>query len=340
MPALRVDFRYGDLAAADFPQAAWRRALDTALRPPGPRLHYDDPAGSPALRAALRDYLWRARGLRCAAAQILVVNGSQQGLDLCARLLLDPGEAVVMEEPGYVLAREAFQAVGARLCPVPVDAEGLVTGALPAARLAYTTPSHQFPLAGVLPAGRRRALLDWAARQDALVIEDDYDGEYRYGIAPIPPLQAMDAAGRVIYLGTLSKTLSPRLRLGYLVPPPGLAPLFARAKRLADRHAPLLEQEALAALIQGGALERHVRRLRRRHAERRAALLAALRAQLGGRRASPAPRPGCTWCCGCPACRRRARPGWSRPRGPPGSGCTRSVRSTPPPAPGRTWPGW
>ncbi|MDQ1079664.1 PLP-dependent aminotransferase family protein [Pseudoroseomonas cervicalis] len=278
---LVADFRYGDLAAADFPLAAWRRALEAALRRTPPRLRYDDPMGSPALREALQAYLWRARGLRCDPAQILVVNGSQQGLDLCARLLLDAGDGAVMEEPGYILAREAFQAVGARLLPVRVDAEGLDTARLPPARLAYTTPSHQFPLGSVLSAARRRALLGWAESCGAHVIEDDYDSEYRFGVAPVPTLQAMDAAGRVIYLGTLSKTLSPTLRLGYLVLPAALAPLFARAKRLADRHAPLLEQEALAALIQSGAYERHVRRIRRRNGERRTALLAALAAELG-----------------------------------------------------------
>ncbi|WP_277751926.1 aminotransferase-like domain-containing protein [Dankookia rubra] len=214
--------------------------------------------------------------MRCEAEQVIVVNGSQQGLDLCARLLLDPGDRAAMEDPGYLLARQAFLATGAEVLPVPVDAEGPRTDALPEARLAYTTPSHQFPLGGVLAAGRRRELLAWAARHAAFVIEDDYDSEYRFDIAPIPPLQAMDGEGRVIYLGTASKTLSPTLRLGFLVVPAALAEAFAKAKRLSDRHSPSLEQEALAALIETGAYERHVRRVRRRNAERRAALLAAL----------------------------------------------------------------
>jgi GntR family transcriptional regulator/MocR family aminotransferase len=163
-----------------------------------------------------------------------------------------------------------------------VDREGLRTEDLPAARLSYATPSHQFPLGGVLPAGRRRELLAWAQRTSAYVLEDDYDSEYRFDIAPIPPLQALDDAGRVIYLGTVSKTLSPTLRLGYLVVPTGLAEAFAKAKRLTDRHASSLEQEALADLIGSGAYERHVRRVRRRNAERRATLLAVLSATLGG----------------------------------------------------------
>lgn len=239
------------------------------------------PVGSPRLREALQRYLWRARGLRCERDQIIVVNGSQQGLDLCARLLLDPGDRVVMENPGYALAQQVFVAGGAEVVPITVDQEGLRTDALPAARLAYVTPSHQFPLGGVLSAGRRRELLAWAGRSGARVIEDDYDSEYRFDIAPISPLQALDAAGRVIYLGTVSKTLSPTLRLGYLVVPPELSAAFAQAKRLTDRHSPGLEQEALADLIGSGAYERHVRRVRRRNGERRDALLAALSVTLG-----------------------------------------------------------
>jgi GntR family transcriptional regulator/MocR family aminotransferase len=273
---LVADFRYGDIAGGDFPRLAWKRAVTAVLLRAEPRLRYGDPAGSPRLREALQGYLWRARGLRCTAGQIVVVNGSQQGIDLCARLLLDPGDRAVMEEPGYTLARQAFHAAGAEVLPVPVDEAGLRTEALPQARLAYTTPSHQYPLGGVLPAARRRELLGWAERVGAHVIEDDYDSEYRFDISPIPPLQAQDGAGRVIYLGTVSKTLSPTLRLGYLVLPPALVPAFTAAKRMADRHSPWLEQEALARLIESGAYERHVRRLRRRNGERRAALLDAL----------------------------------------------------------------
>lgn len=276
-----ADFRYGDVAAADFPVLAWRKAVGGAVLRRQGRLRYGDPRGSAGLRTALQGYLWRARGLRCEPDQIVVVNGSQQGLDLCARLLLDPGDRVVMENPGYSLARQVFLAAGAEVTSVAVDAEGLRTEELPAARLAYTTPSHQFPLGGVLPAGRRRELLAWARRHGAHVIEDDYDSEYRFDIAPIPPLQAMDDAGRVIYLGTVSKTLSPTLRLGYLVVPPVLSTAFTQAKRLTDRHAPGLEQEALADLIGSGAYERHVRRVRRLNGNRRAALLAALSDNLG-----------------------------------------------------------
>jgi GntR family transcriptional regulator/MocR family aminotransferase len=235
---LVADFRYGDIAGEDFPRLAWKQAVVAALLRAEPRLRYGDPAGSPRLREALRGYLWRARGLCCGAGQIVVVNGSQQGIDLCARLLLDPGDRAVMEEPGYALARQAFHAAGAEVLPVAVDEAGLQTEGLPPARLAYTTPSHQYPLGGVLSAARRLELLGWAERVGAHVIEDDYDSEYRFDVAPIPPLLAHDGAGRVIYLGTVSKTLSPTLRLGYLVLPPALVPAFTAAKRMADRHSP------------------------------------------------------------------------------------------------------
>ncbi len=278
---LTVDFRYGDLAADDFPVLAWRKAVTGVVLRRRPRLRYEDPRGLPGLRTALQGYLWRARGLRCEPGQVIVVSGSQQGLDLCARLLLDPGDQAVMENPGYNLARQVFLGVGADVVPVAVDQDGMRTENVPPARLAYVTPSHQFPLGGVMSVGRRRELLAWARHAGAHVIEDDYDSEYRYDIAPIPTVQAMDGAGRVIYLGTVSKTLSPTLRLGYLVVPAELSDAFAQAKRLADRHAPGLEQEALADLIESGAYERHVRRVRRRNGERRAALLAALSAELG-----------------------------------------------------------
>ena len=233
------------------------------------------------LRTALQGYLWRARGLRCEPDQIVVVNGSQQGIDLCTRLLLDPGDRVVMEDPGYNLARQAFSAAGADVIPVAVDREGMRTGGLPAARLAYATPSHQFPLGSVMSAARRRDLLTWARRTRCL----HHRGRLRRRIPlrhrPDPALQALDGAGRVIYLGTVSKTLSPTLRLGYLVVPTALTAIFAQAKRMADRHTPGLEQEALAELIGNGGYERHVRRVRRRNGQRRAALLAALSAILG-----------------------------------------------------------
>lgn len=276
---LEVDFRYGDVAASDFPLSAWRRALRAASLQRRGSLRYADPQGMIELRSALQSYLWRGRGLRCEAAQIVVVNGSQQGLDLCARLLLDPGDRFIIEDPCYVSARHIFQTVGAIPVDVPVDHEGMQTAGLneiKQARLCYVTPSHQFPLGGVLTALRRRQLLTWAERAGAYIVEDDYDGEFRYDIRPIPPLQALNHRANVIYMGTVSKTLSPLLRLGYLVLPGEFVNAFSGAKRLTDRHAPAFEQLALAELIGTGAYERHIRRMRRRNTDRRTTLLQAL----------------------------------------------------------------
>lgn len=279
----RVDFLYGALAWRDFPARLWRRAHQAALLQHQPSLYYAPPEGEATLRQALQGYLRRARGLHCEAAQILVVHGSQQAIDLCARLLLDAGDRFAFEEPGYLMARRCFEATGAHPLAVPVDAQGLDTAHLPedpATRLVYVTPSHQFPLGGMLSMARRQELLRWAARQRAWIIEDDYDGEFRYGQRPIDALQSIDVEGRVIYVGTFSKALSPQLRLGYLVLPPELVPVFRKAKRLNDRHAPVLEQRTLATLIASGAYERHVRRMRREHERRRSALLQAIAAQL------------------------------------------------------------
>jgi len=274
-----VDFLYGAIATKDFPALSWKRAYLSALMSPPPRLYYAPPEGDAALRRALQGYLGRARGLHCDVEQILIVHGSQQAIDLCARVLLDADDAFVFEDPGYLMARRCFEATGARLVPVPVDAQGLDTERLPrdaGIRLAYVTPSHQFPLGGTLPIGRRQALLRWARRQRAWLIEDDYDGEFRYGQRPIDALQAIDTEGRVIYVGTFSKALSPQMRLGYLVLPASLVGAFRQAKRLTDRHAPVLEQRVLASLIDSGTYERHVRRIRRENERRRAALLDAI----------------------------------------------------------------
>lgn len=275
----QIDFLYGAVAWDDFPALAWRRAWQAELLNRRSRLAYLPPEGDAGLRRSLQGYLRRARNLACEPEQILIVHGSQQAIDLCARLLLDAGDGFVFEDPGYLMARRSFEATGARLLAVAVDAQGMVTSALPrapGARLAFVTPSHQFPLGGVLPIGRRRELLHWAQRHDAWIIEDDYDGEFRYGQHPIATLGSIDGDGRVIYIGTLSKALSPQLRLGYLVLPGPLIEVFRNAKRLIDRHAPALEQRALSALIDRGVYERHVRRTRREHERRRAALLEAI----------------------------------------------------------------
>ncbi|MDP3761814.1 MAG: PLP-dependent aminotransferase family protein [Ramlibacter sp.] len=285
-PAGHIDFRYGALAGADFPTLAWMKASRCVERERPPRLEYSDPRGDPGLRRALHAYLARARGISCHPDQLVIVNGSQQALDLCARVLLDPGDLAIVENPGYRMAHHVFGAVGARLLGIPVDQWGLKTGLLARVRnaaLAYVTPTHQFPLGAFLPMPRRQALLNWAAQTGAWVLEDDYDSEYRYSVRPEPTLQSLDARGTVIYIGTFSKTLSPVLRLGYMIVPPQLIHSIAAAKQLADRHAASHAQRTLALLLEDGSYERHLRRIRRLQEARRTALLEALEGHLRGR---------------------------------------------------------
>ena len=280
-----IDFCYWQPAFSHFPLPLWRQLTMRQLQSPE-RLDYSaDLLGDHALRAAIARYVVRSRAVRCEAAQVLIVSGTQQALDLIARLLLDPGDRVVMEDPGYLSARRVFQSHGAELLPLAVDAEGLLVEPLQAltkrVKLVYTTPSHQFPTGAVLSLPRRLALLAWAHHQKAFIIEDDYDSEYRYGERPMPAMQGFDQQEAVIYVGTFSKVLFPALRLGYLVLPLGLVSLFAQAKRLVDRHPPLLEQCVLAAFINEGHLERHLRRMRTLYSQRRQALVAALKTSLG-----------------------------------------------------------
>ena len=281
-----IDFVYGPLAGSDFPTLTWMKALRAVERQRSRRLEYEDPRGNLELRKALQAHLSQTRGLACSMDQLMVVNGSQQALDLCARLLVDPGDGVVVENPGYRMAHHAFEAYGAQLLCVDVDAHGLQTDQLASlgpAQLAFVTPTHQFPLGSFLPIGRRRQLLEWAAERKAWIIEDDYDSEYRYAVRPEATLQSLDARGCVIHVGTFSKTLSPQLRLGYMVLPPALVETFAAAKRLADRHAATGVQRALALLLEDGSYGRHVRRIRRLQQARQRALVDALGRHLGQR---------------------------------------------------------
>ena len=286
--AIRYDFRYGLPAVADFPHEIWRRLLARRSRAASLRsLHYGPPEGYLPLREAIAAYLRRARAVVCEPEQVIVVNGSQQALDLVARVLLDPGDHVVIEDPHYQGARQVFLAADIRLITAPVDAEGLNVWALPeaatTARLAYVTPSHQFPTGVIMSLTRRLALLQWAETTGAYVLEDDYDSEYRYEGRPVEAVQGLDNAGRVIYVGTFSKVLFPALRLGYLVLPAPLVPPFTAAKWLTDRHTSTFEQEVLTDFLREGHFERHLRRARTRNAARRAALLAALAQHLGTR---------------------------------------------------------
>jgi len=283
-PAPRYDFRYGEPAYDDFPHATWCRLLARRARRASERhLSYSSPGGAPELREALADYLTRARGVVCAAEDVLVVYGTQQAIDLTARVLVDPGAPVAVEEPGYPGFRNALAIAGAVVQGVPVDGQGMRVESLAGedARLVCVTPSHQFPLGGVLSLARRLALLDWAAHARAFVFEDDYDGEFRYDGRPLESLQALDRDGRVLYAGTVSKVMFPALRIGYLIVPGVLRDAFLAAKVFADTGTAHLEQRVLADFIAEGAFERHLRRARVRNAARRAALLAALARELG-----------------------------------------------------------
>nr|WP_271501037.1 PLP-dependent aminotransferase family protein [Bradyrhizobium sp. CCBAU 11357] len=246
---------------------------------------YDDPRGSLRLRTALQGYLWRSRTVRCEIDQIIVVNGSQQGLDLCARLLLDAGDRFVMEDPGYPMARHILSATGAIAVPIPVDANGLDMARLARARSSSRLRNALAPISTwrCHADGRRHQLLAWTKKVEAYVIEDDYDSEYRYDTKPVLPLHALEKSEHVIYLGTVSKTLSPTLRIGYVVVPPELQFAFSAGKQIMDRHTSLIEQEALATMLDAGAYDSHVRRMRRRNDERRRALIEALRRRFDDR---------------------------------------------------------
>ena len=281
---VQFDFTPGQPDWDAFPRALWRRLLGHAwLRGDLGRL--GEPAGYRPLREALASYLAASRGVVCSAEQIVVVNGTQQALDLVGRLWLDPGQRVALESPGYPGARRAFQAYGAETLPLPVDAEGAQVDRLASmqgVRLVSVTPSHQYPTGAVLSLERRLRLLDWAERSGALVLEDDYDSEFRFAGRPLASLQGLDRGGRVIYLGTFSTVLLPPLRLGYAVLPLDLVDAFARGKSLADSQTATAEQEALAEMLRQGHFARHLRRMRRLYQERRAVLLAGLARHLGG----------------------------------------------------------
>src|SRR6202050_4892195 len=283
---LRYDFAYGGRGdVKTFPYQMWRRILlRHARKAPARQLDYGTAGGSLALREAISVHLRRSRAVICDPSQVIVVNGSQQALDLIARVLIERGDPAAIEDPQYQGTREIFRTAGARLLPVPVDRDGLNPAKLPKdARIAFVTPSHQFPTGAILPLARRLALLDWARSTDAVVVEDDYDGEFRYEGQPLESLQGLDSEGRVIYVGTFSRTIFSALRIGYLIASKSLVAAFTAAKWLCDRHTATLEQETLAEFISTGMYERHLRRIRRRNTAHRAALLDAIREYLGGR---------------------------------------------------------
>ena len=278
----RQPFRFGIPALKNFPYKLWTRLVVRQARSlPLSAFTYQHPAGYLPLREAIATHVTVSCGVHCTPEQVIIVSGAQGGLDLAARLLINTGDQVWMEDPGYIKARSAFLGSGAEIIPVPVDHEGLAVEAgiarAPQARLAYLTPSHQFPLGVTLSLKRRIALLDWARRANAYLVEDDYDSEYHYTKRPLPALQGLDDTGRVIYIGTFSKVLYPALRLGYMILPPPLVDAFRTVRNLIDTHPPILEQVVLTDFIVDGHLERHLRKMRRLYAKRRAALLEAAR---------------------------------------------------------------
>lgn len=276
---LRFDFRLGVPDQRQFPFPVWQRLSARALRALAKApASYAPPQGQPALREAIAKHVAFARAVACQPDDIVVTAGAQQAFDLLARILVTPGRTVVaMENPGYPPIRAAFAAAGARIAPVPVDDEGLVVARLPRdARVICVMPSHQFPLGVVMSARRRAALLEFAQKNRAVVIEDDYDGEYRFGGRPLDALQTLDRGGCVLYVGTFSKSLFPALRLGFVVTPPWARSALTAAKHEADSHSATLAQDTLAAFIGEGHLARHVRRMRRIYASRRELLLQIL----------------------------------------------------------------
>ncbi|MDX1615052.1 MAG: PLP-dependent aminotransferase family protein [Candidatus Promineifilaceae bacterium] len=281
-----IDFGFGRSFPHIFPYDIWRRLLARYLSTDDTMLsRYGSVAGFEPLREAVADYLRRLRGVRCATEQVVIVSGVQQALDILGRLLLRRGDAVLVETPGYSDAFDLFRTFGARLSALAVDDHGFPVEQIPAevgARFAFVTPSNQFPRGGTMPLTRRLALLAWARDTDALILEDDYDGELRYSGHPLAALQGLDEDGRVVYLGTFSKVLFPALRLGYLVLPESLLAPFLQAKQLVDRGAPTLTQAAVADFIVEGHFEGHLRRLRQTYGRRRQALTEALARHLDG----------------------------------------------------------
>lgn len=283
-PSTRA-FRANQPALDLFPTTLWSQIAARRLRRASTSdLQGCEPLGYRPLRQAVADYLTTSRGVKCAPEQVAIVSGVQEAIYLAARVFLSAGDRVCVENPGYGGATRVFDAVGARITAVPVDAEGMtVPGArLRGVRLAYVTPAHQFPLGISMSLPRRMALLEWARQAGALIFEDDYDSEYRYSGRPLPALQGLDRHGVVLFAGSFSKVLFSSLRLGYLVVPPDLIDRFAALKSIISRHTPLLEQAVVCDFMTEGHFARHVRRMREVHAERLGVLLECAQQRLRG----------------------------------------------------------
>ncbi|TFW04798.1 PLP-dependent aminotransferase family protein [Oxalobacteraceae bacterium OM1] len=278
----RYEFIGGYATKAPFPHDEWRRCMTVALRAGTEDLgRYSGAEGLRALRESVARHAGFLRGVRCTSQDIVITNGAQQALDLVARVLVEPGATVAVEEPGYPPARLLFESQGAKVVGVPVDADGMMVEQIPSGtRLIYTTPSHQFPLGMSMSAARREALLARAAELGAVIIEDDYDCAFRYEGSALDSLQSMDRDGLVVYVGTFSKVLLPEVRVGYLVAPPALLEAVTTAKHLTDWHTPTLLQRAVARFIDSGALARHIRRCHATYASRRDKILRRLTTDL------------------------------------------------------------
>jgi GntR family transcriptional regulator/MocR family aminotransferase len=286
-PLVPTAFLPNQPAYDQFPFNIWARLASRRVRQPEiEMLNYGPPHGYPPLRRAIAAYLRDARGIKCDADQIVVVAGAQMALSLTAWILLNPGDAVLMEDPCYLTIRDMFIGFGASLVNVPVDKNGMDVSAgvasKPDARMALVAPSHQYPMGVTLSLPRRLELLAWATRNKSWVVEDDYDSEFRFSGAPLAPMQTIDRNGRVIYIGTFSKVLFPSLRIGYLVVPPGLVDAYGAAVHLLTRGMSTLTQAVLADFIDSGYFTNHVRRMRLVYAERQEALVGAIRGELDG----------------------------------------------------------
>lgn len=278
---MRYVMQYGVPLVNPALTTTWSRELAKAARYSSPA--YPDRCGMPELREAIADYLGRRRGVRVEADRVLVVNGTQQALTLCARVLLDEGDSVVLEEPHYFGAYRVFGTHGANLVPVRTDMQGIVCDELPetAPRIIFVTPSHQFPGGSVMSLPRRLDLLRYSYKHDSWIVEDDYDSEFRYDVDPLPTLRSIDESDRVIYIGTFSKALLSSLRLGYMVLPEALAMDFIRAKWLDDMGSSVIEQTALANFIRNGGFERHLSRATKMLKARRTALIEGMQEHAG-----------------------------------------------------------
>ena len=272
------DFRVGGPDEEMFPFTTWRRLMARELRLAALAWgQYGESSGHAGLRAAIARHVGISRSVRASADDVIVTQGAQQALDLIGRVLIDPGDRVAVEEPGYPPARRLFRSLGARVVCVPVDGEGLDVSRIPThTRLVYVTPSHQFPLGTAMSLPRRAALLAWAEQHNAVVIEDDYDSEFRFVGRPLDPLQSLDRGGRVVYVGSFSKVMLPTLRLGFLIAPASLQPALRTAKQLTDWHGELPTQAALARFIDDGLLARHIRKVAREYAKRHARICEAI----------------------------------------------------------------